>query len=140
MQSVSSRIWTRVAVFISYEDNDYTTRLLLGMVVWPRLSNPFVFKILEEFVRLILQDIFWVAHIPFVRVAKLKFLARFPVNHPPRPVLPSLVFFLCYLVVFAYSMIDCFVFINTESTSAIFLCLIYSCFDMIGPYSAALCY
>ena len=25
MQSVSSRIWTRVAVSISYEDNDYTT-------------------------------------------------------------------------------------------------------------------
>ena len=25
MQSVSSRIWTRVAVFISYDNNDYTT-------------------------------------------------------------------------------------------------------------------
>ena len=25
MQSVASRIWTRVAVFISYNDNDYTT-------------------------------------------------------------------------------------------------------------------
>ena len=24
MQSVSSRIWTRVAVFISYNDNNYT--------------------------------------------------------------------------------------------------------------------
>ena len=24
MQSVSSRIWTRVAVFISYDDNKYT--------------------------------------------------------------------------------------------------------------------
>ena len=24
MQSVSSRIWTRVAVSISYDDNDYT--------------------------------------------------------------------------------------------------------------------
>ena len=24
MQSVSSRIWTRVAVFISYDDNNYT--------------------------------------------------------------------------------------------------------------------
>ena len=29
MQSVASRIWTRVTVFISYDDNDYTT----GMVV-----------------------------------------------------------------------------------------------------------
>ena len=25
MQSVSSRIWTRVALFISYDDNHYTT-------------------------------------------------------------------------------------------------------------------
>ena len=25
MQSVSSRIWTRVAVFHSYDDNNYTT-------------------------------------------------------------------------------------------------------------------
>ena len=25
MQSISSRIWTRVAVSISYDDNDYTT-------------------------------------------------------------------------------------------------------------------
>ena len=25
MQSVSSRIWTRVAVSISYDNNDYTT-------------------------------------------------------------------------------------------------------------------
>ena len=25
MESVSSRIWTRVAVSISYDDNDYTT-------------------------------------------------------------------------------------------------------------------
>ena len=25
MQSISTRIWTRVAVSISYDDNDYTT-------------------------------------------------------------------------------------------------------------------
>ena len=25
MQSVSSRIWNRIAVFIAYGDNDYTT-------------------------------------------------------------------------------------------------------------------
>ena len=36
MQSVSSRIWTRVAVSISYDDNDYTTgtsiKLLMAYV------------------------------------------------------------------------------------------------------------
>ena len=31
MQSVSSRIWTRVAVFISYGDNDYTTGTSPGL-------------------------------------------------------------------------------------------------------------
>ena len=30
MQSVSSRIWTRVAVSISYDDNDYTMGTLKG--------------------------------------------------------------------------------------------------------------
>ena len=29
MLSVSSRIWTRIAVFISYGDNDYTTGTLV---------------------------------------------------------------------------------------------------------------
>ena len=36
MQSVSSRIWTRIAVFISYGDNDYTTgtsKLIFKMVL-----------------------------------------------------------------------------------------------------------
>ena len=30
MQSVSSRIWTRIAVSISYDDNDYTTGTYRG--------------------------------------------------------------------------------------------------------------
>ena len=34
MQSVSSRIWTRIAVFISYGDNDYTTGTsIVGKVI-----------------------------------------------------------------------------------------------------------
>ena len=32
MQSVSSRIWTRIAVFISYGDNDYTTGTSKGQL------------------------------------------------------------------------------------------------------------
>ena len=36
MQSVSSRIWTRVAVFISYGDNDYTTGISLPFKVMHR--------------------------------------------------------------------------------------------------------
>ena len=33
MQSVSSRIWTRVAVSISYDDNHYTTGTYMGDVM-----------------------------------------------------------------------------------------------------------
>ena len=39
MQSVSSRIWTRVAVSNSYDDNDYTTTVEKGDggfgIKWP---------------------------------------------------------------------------------------------------------
>ena len=30
MQSVSSKIWTRVAVSISYDDNQYTTGIIIS--------------------------------------------------------------------------------------------------------------
>ena len=33
MQSVSFRIWTRVAVSISYDDNDYTTGMMMMMMM-----------------------------------------------------------------------------------------------------------
>ena len=33
MQSVASRIWTRVAVSISYDDNDYTTGTTLLLLL-----------------------------------------------------------------------------------------------------------
>ena len=32
MQSVSSRIWTRVAVSISYDDNHYTTEMISSVI------------------------------------------------------------------------------------------------------------
>ena len=48
MQSVSSRIWTRVAVFISYDDNNYTTGTsffpILYSVSFPRAySNIYIY-------------------------------------------------------------------------------------------------
>ena len=40
MQSVSSRIWTRVAVSISYDDNHYTTGILTMIYMnLPNLSS-----------------------------------------------------------------------------------------------------
>ena len=39
MQSVSARFWTRVAVFISYDDNDYTTGTYFGLHSVGRLTS-----------------------------------------------------------------------------------------------------
>ena len=52
MQSVSSRIWTRVAVFISYDDNNYTTgtsvedirRQCIHHFAWTFVNEKAVFK------------------------------------------------------------------------------------------------
>ena len=52
-------------------------------------------KIPEEFVCFPLKDRFWVVDIPYVHMVKLQLLAQFPVGHLARPVVPSLIFFLC---------------------------------------------
>ena len=39
MQSVSSRIWTRVAVFISYDDNNYTTGTSISHMLFATFHN-----------------------------------------------------------------------------------------------------
>ena len=41
----------------------------------------------EEFVHLILQDRFWVVHIPFACMVKFKLLAQLPVDHLAHPVI-----------------------------------------------------
>ena len=51
-------------------------------------------RIPEKSVCIILQDIYWVVHIPFVRMVKFKFLAQFPVDHFAQPVESSLILFL----------------------------------------------
>ena len=43
MQSVSSRIWTRVAVSISYDDNDYTTDGLQSSTYFQLLQSLYQF-------------------------------------------------------------------------------------------------
>ena len=67
----------------------------------------------EKFVCLILQDIFSVVHIPFFRMVKFQFLAQFQVDHLSCPMLSCLIFFQCYLTVFAYYVIDRFISITT---------------------------
>ena len=90
------------------------------------------------FVRLILQDRFWVVHVPFVRRDKLQFLAQFPVDHLAHPVVSSFIL-LCKFAALAFYVIDCFVSVTTKPTLAIVLRLIHSSFDMIGPYGVVLC-
>ena len=96
-------------------------------------------KIAEEFVRVILQDRFSVVHIPLVRMIKFKFLAQFPVDHLAHSVVVSFIPFLFSFVAFACYEIDRFISITTLPTSAVLLCLIYSRFDMVSPFSVVLC-
>ena len=52
-------------------------------------------KITEKFVHLILQEIFWVVHVPFFYMVKLQFLTQFRVDHLAHLVVSSLILFLC---------------------------------------------
>ena len=45
MQSVSSRIWTRVAVSISYDDNHYTTGTSLSTPLLPLHPDPLLTEV-----------------------------------------------------------------------------------------------
>ena len=81
---------------------------------------------------LILQDGFWVLHIPFVHMVKFKLLAQFPVDHLVYPVVSSLIRFLRLVTAFAYYVIDRFLSITTWPTLAILLRLVYSCFYFIS--------
>ena len=51
--------------------------------VWKLIEGSLYLKIPERFACLILQDHFWVLHIPFVHTVKFQFLAQFSVNHLP---------------------------------------------------------
>ena len=53
--------------------------LLFNIIKFIRLAKICLYlKILENFVRLILQDRFWVVHLLFVHMVKFQFLAQFP--------------------------------------------------------------
>ena len=56
-------------------------------------------QVLWEFVCLILQDRCWIEHIIYVHMVKFKFLAHFQEGHLSRPVVSSLILFLCYYVI-----------------------------------------
>ena len=68
--------------------------LLLGPVVWPKLSDPFVYQNHRGVCACHSADWCWVVHIPFIRMVKLKCLAQFPGDHFTHPVVSSLILFL----------------------------------------------
>ena len=113
--------------------------LLECLVFRSWLDDPFVCKRPYEFMWVIFLNSWWVVHIPFVHMAKFKFLAHFPVDHLAHPVVSCLILLLCSFVAFAYYVIDGFVSHTTQPTFAILLRLLYSRFYMIGSYGIILC-
>ena len=75
---------------------------------------------------------FWFVHIPSYSMVKFRFLAQFPVDHLPHPVM-SYLFFLCLFTAFAYFVINRFISVITLPTFAILLYCIYFCFNIINP-------
>ena len=70
-------------------------------------------KIQEEYVRIILQNVFWVVNIPLVSMVRFQFLAQFPIDHLTHAVVTRYILSLGLLAAFTYYMIDCFVSIIT---------------------------
>ena len=68
--------------------------LSLFLVFWSRLGV----KILEKFVRLILQDRFRFVNKPFCIMVKFKFLARFPMDYLTHIVASRLILFVANLI------------------------------------------
>ena len=106
-----------------------TLSLSYNFICCPQVICLFL-KISEKFVPRILQDWFWVVHIPFVRMIKFQFLAQFTVDHLVHPVVSSLIFFLCWFAVFAYWSFRL-------SHHITYICC--SCFDIVSHYGVILC-
>ena len=70
-------------------------------------------KFLDNSVCLIIQDRFWVVHVPLVLMVKFKSLAEFLEDHLPHIVVPSLIVFLRKFAALTYYMIDCLVSFTT---------------------------
>ena len=68
--------------------------------------------------RLIPEDGFWVAHVPFSNMVKIQFLAQFPVNHLSSPFVPSLVLPSHWSASFAYHVINGFISFSAKPTLA----------------------
>ena len=66
--------------------------------------------------RIVLQDTFLCVHIPIVGMVDFQFLAQFPVDQIPHPVVSSLVLLLRLFAAFAYYVIIRFFSFTTKPT------------------------
>ena len=85
-------------------------------------------KISEKLVRLILQDGFWFVLLPFVRMAKFKLLAQFPVDHLSYLIVSSFFFFLFFFCSFCVNLLHSFIIgFIVSSVSPYILHLLFYC-------------
>ena len=101
--------------------------LLLGLVVWLRLGVQFVSQN-QNFVCLILQYRSWFVQITLIRMVKFHFLAQFPVDHLPYPVVFSHILFARF----------CYIRLLCDWTFRLYhlhlLRLIYFCLNIVSSY------
>ena len=95
----------------------FLSLLLLGLVAVLDLAIRLYFKILEDFMRLILQGCF-VVHLSFVRMVKFKF----PVNHHAHPVIFCRILLFCRFAAFSYYMIVSS--LSTHNLHSLFCCVL----------------
>ena len=90
--SFSFSLWSKKFTILQVH---FFCRLLLGLVFWPRLGEPFICQSPIEFMCVILHERCWVVYKSFVRMVKFKFIAHLPVYHLAKPVVSSLIHILC---------------------------------------------
>ena len=141
---LSILLWSsRTAKCTTLQVLSFSCWLLLGLVVWPSLGDLFVCQnptgvctnasgILKY--KRILQDRFWVVHMPFVCMVKFNFLLKIPSWSPFSPsrvksyTLSLLVSHIRLICDWSFRLYHCITY------NCCLLCLIYSFFDMVGAY------
>ena len=109
--------------------------LLLTITVSDRLAE-FVYQTPREVCTFHSKDGFQVVHIPLVRMVIFKFLAQFPMDHFPFPImLYSFVLICCIRLLYDWM----FPLYHHIGCIYNFLCVIYFCFKVVCPYGVVLC-
>ena len=76
--------------------------------------------------RLILWDIFWIVHIPFVHMVKFKLLTQFLVDHLAHPFVSSLILFFFSHLLLSLIMRLIIFFLSPHNLHLLFCCVLLS--------------